>query len=431
LSLPGLGLNTSTAKSDVLRQLVSDGFDGFLNQEGVTGENRVDPTINTDMAQTPGLDGVGISLRLFSLKYPITFTGAFERMVDFQLELDLNDLDVGVGMLMDESDPASDSIKAKFSLQSGLSLNMGLNRRGIGVAMEIPKAKFKYGFAVHQYMAYWDFYGAGEINGFISLNQRESYFNLDGSEYTDDLRVNYLGYGKGSTPGYAFGFNWEPISHLGIDFASSWNGTIDLGYARGEHYLLNAIDQESGGGGTSDEEAEIFDAGKLNLTKLTLTKNVSNNIENVSLKLPARVGASLYMRFKPIRINIDYAWYYRNMALHYDHTSKKQVFDTTFNDIMPATDGSDSVEVRKTRGEIGTNLSHKAAIGVYFFGMFLNAGVYYGKPIFYENDNDVPVDFLPIFNMGYSYEVNRKFSVALSAVSLPLTILKTSIRYRM
>ncbi|MFC1585012.1 hypothetical protein ACFL5V_05655 [Fibrobacterota bacterium] len=433
LSFPGLGINTSTKKSEVFKQMIQDGFDGFLQQEGVTGDDRVDPEIHTDMAQTPGLDGVGISLRFSQLPWPVTLTGAFERMVDFQLELDLNDLNVGVGMPMDETDPASDSIKAKFNLQSGLALYMGLNRRGVGMAMEIPKARLKYGLAVHQYMAYWDFYGAGEINGFISLNQRESYFNLEGTDYTDDLAAHYAGYGKGSTPGFAFGINWQPFRHFGLDLVSSYNGTIDLGYTRGEHYILHAVDPDvsSSADTASGEEADLFDVGRLNLTKPTLTKNISNDIENITLKLPSRLGGSFYFLSSWFRFNIDYAWYYRNMVLHYDHTSRKTVFDSTYNDVMITDDGRDSVEVRVSRGQLGTNLTHKGAIGLQLWGLFFNTGVYYGKPIFYENGNDVPVDFMPILNMGFTYNVNHNLNFSTSIISLPMAILKTSIRYSM
>ncbi|MBF0430085.1 MAG: hypothetical protein HQK83_02310 [Fibrobacteria bacterium] len=429
LAMPGLGMNTSTKKSDVLKTMITEGLDGFLEENEVRGEDRVDPEIGTDMAQTAGVDGLGVTLVYRGMKWPIGLTGAFERMVDFQLELDVNDLAVGVALSLDDTDPSADSIKARFSVQTGLALYLGLNRRGAGIATEVPGTGLKFGFAVHQYMAYMDFNAVGSIDGFISQSEKESYFNLDGTPYTDDLKVNYVGYSKASAPGGAFGANWTFLKYFGIDFAASYNGTLKLGYISGEHYILNAIDQDESAGGGS-EDAEFFDVGKLNLTKLTLTKKVTNEIYDVELQLPSRVGVSLHTSLSWLKLNFDYAWYYRGLSLTYKHRSQKAAFDTTYNDIVAAADGSDSLITENSTGRLGSQLQHKGAIGINLFGFFLNAGAYYGEPIFYENSREIDVKVMPILNLGYTFEIRDKYIFDVSLISLPLAILKTTVRYR-
>ncbi len=442
VSLPGMGFNISTEKSRVLKSVIKTGLDGFFEGENeVDGENRVDPLIQTEMAQTPGFEGLGYTYRWGSLKYPVGVTAAFERLVDLELELELNDLGIGIGMPLDESDPASDSIKARFSAQTGLGLYLGLSRRGAGMAMELPKLNLKYGIAVHQYMGYFNFNALGEINGFISRSENESYFNLESSPYTDDLRIDYLGYGRGSAMGVAFGSSWSFLKYFTMDFAASWNGSMEMGYVKGEHFTLNAIDKDEPSDSSApapvvaadsipEDDAGFFEVGKLNLTKLTLTKRVTNDIHNIKLQLPSRVGVSFSAGGADLMVHFDYAWYYRGLHLTYDHISQKVVFDTTFNDIVSAADGSDSVVTQQSRGGWGSDLKHKMAFGLYWWGLFTNMGVYVGDPIFYENSNKVGLKYMPIFNFGYSIELSKQYFLDVSVISFPMTIFKTNFRYR-
>jgi hypothetical protein len=309
--------------------------------------------------------------------------------------------------------------------------------------VQVPNSNLKIGLSAYQYMGYFNCRAAGEINGFISRGQRESYFNLESTPYTDDLSLNYLGSGQGSAAGLGIGVNWMPFKHFGIDLTANWNGTIQQGGLYGEHYIPVAMDnfdddKDSDGKNTdsksdekSNDEGDFFQVSKLNLTKLTLTKKVTNELSNVSLQLPARLGVSFCVDYQRFKLNLDYAWYYKDMELSYFHKATKTAFDPHLNDVILNADNTDSVNVKTDSGELGSHLTHKAALGLYLWGFFLNAGTYIGKPsIFYANNMEMDMRFMPIFNVGYSFRPRSRITADFSLIQLPMTVFKTTLKYK-
>lgn len=419
--LPGLGLGVSSERTKVLRNNLRAPIKAYLDG----GDNKVAhptyPDVNLGLYQSTNLSGFAVAYGAPHLSLAAGVQQSLRGSVDFGL----GGLRLGLGLPEDETDPNSDSIKVLLSSDAFAHLSAELNDFSLGAAGMWKGAPF--GIAYHRFTADLLFEAGARVDGILRRAGQESFFHKEGVNYHDDLDAKGYGQVTGGANAFRAGGGWRFWKHFGVDAMLSMAETLNLdGDVQAEYNMLPALDF----GGD-----KIMDPSKMNPTKLTLTKRTKHVLKDMQILLPWEGALSLGAKWENFRVNLDYSYYLRGMAVKFTSIDSEDVYDTTTKDMAKTAAGTDSVDVTVSRHDLRLGLQQQFALGFQIYQVFFQLG-----GIVYSVNSEAAVaeaasyrpdwlPFLPTMNLGYYFPLGPNFTATVSLVAFPVSLFKTSVEY--
>lgn len=420
--LPGLGLGISSERTQLLRQNLRVPIQEFLN----TGDNHVKdpvyPDIDMSLYQSTNVSGVNLAWGNGRFAFGAGVQQPLQGLIDFGV----GGLRIGLALPEDANDAASDSVKVLLSGDVFGRVRVELDDFAMGIS-SMPRPGLKFGFAYHRFIANIDVDGQARLDGVLQRAGQETFFNDPESLYPDELGAESRGEIQGEANGFRFGAAWDIWKQFGVDLTANFAETMRLrGQIQSLYHLLPVVDP------TSDT---LFSIDRLNLTKLTLTQAFKSSLDSVQVTLPWDISASVRTSFGPIKLNLDYTYFIRNMGVSFSFSDTSQVFDKQSKDIQINQLGGDSIEVSGQHQRFRLALRQQFALGIQWDQVWLHFGIldYQFEQDFVDETVAWKPDFMPFvptLNLGYYFPIGPRFTTTVSLFAFPVALFKTSIEYR-
>lgn len=424
--LPGLGLGISSERTKALRQNLKGPIDAAFQDDMERAEDPLTPSypdIGLGLYQTAGVSGFSVGV----MGERLGFMAGAQRPAYGRLDLGLGGLRVGLGMSLDENDPAADTLSALLSSDVFARLEAELNNFALGIAGK-PFSRLSLGLSYQRYTLNLRSEASAEIEGMMQRAGQELYFNNPNSQYRDDLNAAATGDLRGESHGLRAGASLALSRHFALDGVFSMAQKMRMeGEAEGYYHTLFALNP----GGSP-----VFDVKKMSFTKLTQTQREKAVLRNVSFDLPWEAGVSLSGRFRLLQVNLDYSRFLRHAGLAFTVVDSLDAFDAETGEALKARSGGDSVETSSFSKRYSLRLSQQVAVGLRLHQVFLHAGA-----LFYEVKEDDLLEevaayrpsflpFIPTLNLGYDFPLGPRFKTTVSLLAFPVSLFKTSVEYR-
>jgi hypothetical protein len=413
---------------DPFHQAFDEAVDGMDDppDEG----DRAYPEFETKYGYKGGPVGGGLFYHTTVNGMSLVGAAGFSVMTDFSMDLSMDDVVTKIAYPFDDTDEGSDSLRAYFEMAIQNRFRLSLVQQSLGAGLEIPmRLPLKFGVGLHRFSAQYlaELYLTGD---FLATRNGLVYeFNSPDADWTDSLYMDYFGVGVGYGYGTSFGVSWELLPWLHLDAMVDYNGDIPLeGDVTGVAYKLYAMDFLGD---------EAFNTGDINASKISLTQYNSHYVDNIHIRTASKAGAALSFLWKQHnRINLSYAYNYRNPELKFDYRYSRTFLDEDTKEVVQNSAGEDSLKVRESYIKFSPDYTHFIHFGLEINRIHFQFGAQFWNGLKMNLGNrvktvgaDVPV--VPSFGIGYGFVLGPRMEVNFSGMAIPEPLFKTSLRYNL
>jgi hypothetical protein len=427
LLLPGLDFSVST--DGIIKDPIRGLFDNaFGDEEEGNQEKILYPDLRATYASRVGPMGGGIYYGSQYQNLIWTIGAGYSVNTDIEVEMDVNDFLTRLSIPMDDESIGSDSIRALFQTALFMHFKLQTSTQSIGSGVQIPFSRpVRIGAALHRHRA--SYLAEMTMTGdFMAARSGLLYqFNSPDADWVDSLYMDYFGTGTGIGYGISGGVAWEPFPWLSLDFYGDKHGDIDVkGNFSGYGYKFYALDP------LSDEP---FDVSEINASKISLTQYNAYEIEKIKLRRASKLGTALSFRWKKHnRANFSYGRTIKRPMLSYYYKFDRTFLDPNTKEVVLDAQGNDSLKSDYKLVRFLPDYTDYLHFGLDFHNFNFGIGIQrwngLERTIGWRRTlllGDIPL--IPEFGLGYTFVIGPALKIDFSALALPESLFKTSLKY--
>ena len=401
-------LNHNSLSLDITPRILTDAarfidLNGEIEQstnEGIsayrTEETQITPTsAGVKLGQYGSTASGAIAIPLFNT----VFHASFYRPIDFDLDVLFTGFKTKIMTSIPMSDKEDEVIFNSF-IEGPLATHLGVSVVTVGLSRKIGD-DMAAGLSLEKYSATFRANGLLEVNGTMLFAGQEKAFNDPRDLWPNDLHQRIDSKYEGGGWGFKLGYTFRPQRNISIDAVFSWAADIVTSGAMNLH--LNTIPALNIGVDADDEE-EILDAAKLDLSRLTYTQPVYNKEYNqLTINLPKQLRLGVAYRLGSFEGHLSYGRYFHEFSFEYG-------------------DGRFGLKLENTL-RLGFDLKYVQ----FGLGFITGRTVLVGSEVLEDANTSM---FFPLFSLGTNFLFAQKYSLNLTAVSVPMPILRMSFGYQ-